>query len=154
MEEFASKAVLDTKTSLTHIQFKEEGCFAAVLSEDYTKGIAEICYGFEDLQDKGQKQVRKDITSRCKMTKGFADITLTILHEIGHFANEQITRSYDRQQAIKRLYREFPLDIINFEYFKLPDEKAATDWAIAWLSIPENRKTAKNFEKKFFSCFK
>ena len=43
---------------------------------------------------------------------------------------------------------------INFEYFKLPDEKAATDWAIEWLSHPENRRKAKEFEKKFFACFK
>ena len=42
---------------------------------------------------------------------------------------------------------------LNNAYFQMPDETAATEWAIKWLSNPENRKIAKAFEKKFFACF-
>ena len=42
---------------------------------------------------------------------------------------------------------------MNYAYFTLPDETAATEWAINWLSDAENRKKAKAFEKKFFACF-
>ena len=38
-------------------------------------------------------------------------------------------------------------------YFGLPDETAATEGAIKWLSIKENAKKAKKFEKEFFKCF-
>ncbi len=153
MKEFADKAILDTGTDLIKTHFKYKGYFAAMLYGYYPHGIADIVYGFEDLQDDSQKQFRKDFVSRCKIAKGFADITLDILHEIGHFATEEVSRSYDRRQAILKLYRDFPQAVINFKYFGLPDEKAATDWAIDWLSISDHRKIAKDFEKKFFSCF-
>lgn len=39
------------------------------------------------------------------------------------------------------------------EYYFLPDERAATEWAIEWLKNSENRKIAKKFEKEFFECF-
>ena len=86
------------------------------------------------------------------MIKGFATITLTLLHEVGHietmydvnYSNEQ------RDSDIKEILETEDYD----KYFFLPDERAATEWAINWLSNSENRKIAKSFEKEFFKCFK
>ena len=78
---------------------------------------------------------------------------IILLHELGHFTAQQKFEGYDRGKALAELREKFPPAIINFEYFKLPDEKAATGWAINWLSDPEHRKIAKAFEKKFFACF-
>jgi len=39
----------------------------------------------------------------------------------------------------------------NALYFDLPDEKAATEWAIKWLA--ENAAIAKEFEKEFVKCW-
>lgn len=119
------------------------------------KGYPEfhLFYNIESLYGKGSRQFSKDIFSRCSITRGFASVTLAILHELGHMNAQQEFEGYDREMAIEELIKNFPRETINFEYFKLPDEKAATDWAIEWLSHPENRKKAKAFEKKFFDCF-
>lgn len=111
-------------------------------------------YNLESLYSKGHFQFAQDFFSRCPTGRGFASITLSILHEIGHLKTIQKFENYNRTEAIEELFKNFPMEIINFEYFKLPDEKAATDWAIEWLSHPENRRKAKEFEKKFFECFK
>ena len=111
-------------------------------------------YNLDELYCKGHRQFAQDFFSRCPMGRGFASVTITILHEIGHMNAQQEFEGYNRVQAITELEKNFPRETINFEYFKLPDEKAATDWAIEWLSHPENRRKAKEFEKKFFDCFK
>lgn len=111
-------------------------------------------YNLDELYSKGSKQFAQDFFARCPMGRGFASVTIAILHEIGHMNAQQSFEGYNRVEAIKELEKNFPRETINFEYFKLPDEKAATDWAIEWLSHPENRRKAKEFEKKFFACFK
>ena len=111
-------------------------------------------YNLDELYCKGSKQFAQDFFSRCPMGRGFASVTITILHELGHMNAQQSFEGYNRIEAIEELRKNFPRETINFEYFKLPDEKAATDWAIEWLSHPENRRKAKEFEKKFFACFK
>jgi|GEM_PF-4410563 len=112
-----------------------------------------IGYNFEELWQKGSLQFSQDFFSRCPMGRGFASVTLSILHELGHLHAQQDFEGYDREIAIQELRKNFPPAIRNLVYFKLPDEMAATDWAIEWLSNAENRKIAKRFEKKFFECF-
>ena len=122
----------------------------------YEKEDAEFhfFYNLDELYCKGHRQFAQDFFSRCPMGRGFASVTITILHEIGHMNAQQEFEGYNRAQAIQELEKNFPLETINFEYFKLPDEKAATDWAIEWLQDAEHRRIAKAFEKKFFACFK
>lgn len=112
-----------------------------------------IGYNFDELWCKETRQFAQDFFSRCPMGRGFASVTLAILHELGHFHSQQYFEGYNRELALEELSKNFAPQFINFEYFKLPDEKSATDWAIEWLSHPENRKIAKRFEKKFFECF-
>lgn len=106
----------------------------------------------------GDTDFMVDIYKRCPMTRGFASITLALLHELGHiYTNEDIPNwdDFKRQEEIEKIHNQFKTHReINFAYFKLPDETAATDWAIAWLQDAEHRKMAKAFEKKFFACLK
>ena len=106
--------------------------------------------------DEPGRYFRQDFINRCPLAKGFADVTLSVLHEIGHRMTEDlIPADYNREKAemLCGIFAE-SLEEANRNYFKLPDETLATNWAIKWLSNPENRKKAKAFEKKFFACFK
>lgn len=103
---------------------------------------------------KGDQQFRSDFVSRCLKAKGFANITLSLLHELGHFETHFMEfKNYNRIKELTLLREQYSEETINFAYFRLPDETAATNWAINWLDSAENRKKAKAFEKKFFSCF-
>ena len=92
--------------------------------------------------DEGDKLFRADFVSRCPLARGFANVTLSILHEIGHHFNRE---EFIFMQNVKE-YNEAS----NEEHFKFPCEVVATNWAIAWLQNPQNRKVAKAFEKDFF----
>ena len=126
----------------------------AIAPDDYLEDTFEIRYNLEELADEGCKQFRKDFEKRCPMAKGFADITIALLHEIGHHAcGECEYEDYDREEELKFI-RTLPYEMRNLFYFLLPDEMDATNWAIEWLQNPNNRKIAKQFEKKFFNLMK
>ena len=91
-----------------------------------------------DKRDEGDRLFRKDFVARCPMARGFADVTLSILHEIGHHFNREA-------------YIFSTVDEDDYEsHFDIPYEIVATDWAIEWLQDPEHRKQAKAFEKEYF----
>lgn len=128
--------------------------FSACLSD---KGYHEfrIGYDIEHLMN-DKTGFRKNFESRCPAARGFADVTLALLHELGHFSTEQDFEGtdYNRDAAMFTIFLLADSETeANEMYFQLPDERNATDWAIEWLANAENRKTAKRFEKKFFACF-
>lgn len=96
---------------------------------------------------------RETCTSRSPVCKGFANITLILLHELGHFSSQQSFEDYNREEEIEFL-NSIPHEVASMMYFLLPDEMSATDWAVEWLQDAEHRRIAKAFEKKFFACFK
>ena len=118
--------------------------FCAMLGDDGP--VQRIGYNLHDLSTFGSKQFRIAFVDRFPSGKGFADITITLLHEVGHFASEQNFEGYNRKDALK-VIDTVPLYFRNFAYFELPDENSATQWAIDWLSNPTNRKIAKAFEQ-------
>lgn len=127
--------------------------FAAIVGESESPTFR-ITYNLDQLSSQGQKQFRQDFVNRCPLAKGFANITLTLLHELGHLETEtEEMEEFDRELAIAMIEMFVPREERNFMYFKMPDETKATDWAIQWLQNAENRKIAKAFEKKFFACF-
>lgn len=135
----------------TCVLTKEDGFRAYRYWDDDDRTTFHVGYNLEELHCKGSKQFRQDITRRSSITKGFANVTLALLHELGHLSVE-LDEDYDRELALAEI-KSLPKEEINFAYFKLPDETAATNWAIEWLQNAENRKLAKAFEKKFFACF-
>ena len=146
-----SNGVEEEIPSQVKMTYREDGFAVCIAEKDDPE--FHFFYNLDELYSRGHKQFAQDFFARCPMGRGFASITITILHEIGHMNAQQDFEGYNRIEAIRELKNNFPRETINFEYFKLPDEKAATDWAIEWLRHPENRRKAKEFEKKFFACF-
>ena len=91
--------------------------------------------------DELDKLFRKDFINRCPLAQGFANVTLSILHEIGHI--------FHREEYIFFDAKEYN-DAHGEAHFQLLPEIVATNWAIEWLQEPEHRKQAKAFEKEFF----
>ena len=143
----------------TEIILHKGDCFMALLGDCINyDSEQEMYYSFPELWAESSKMFREYWCAKCPMLKGFSDITISLLHELGHLETNDVVREF------------FPLEIrtitmkgaetlaptykaLNFIYFNLPDEKAATEWAIEWLSDPEHRKITKKFEKEFFKCF-
>lgn len=92
-----------------------------------------------DKKDEGDRSFRKNFVARCPMARGFADVTLSILHEIGHHFN--------REAYIFSTVNEDDYEC----HYDIPYEIVATDWAIAWLQDPIHRKQAKAFERAYFA---
>lgn len=134
--------------------FYKESCFSVYLYEHpdiWEDGNFRLAYGFEELSE--LTPFRRVWCPICPMLKGFATITLALLHEVGHVETRKEMHDYTfgkRQDDMKELKENKEI----LKYFLLPDERAATEWAIEWLKNSENRKIAKKFEKEFFSCFK
>lgn len=96
-----------------------------------------------DENTQGDKAFRADFVKRYPSAQGFANITITILHEVGHwFTREEFDYI---AYAMRRLTVRSDAD-----YFAIPEEHMATEWAIEWLQDPQHRKFAKHFEKEYF----
>jgi len=91
--------------------------------------------------DQSDKDFRIDFISRCPLAQGFANVTISILHEIGHFFHpfEFLACDVDEYN-----------NAIGKDHFKLECEIVATNWAIEWLQDKNHRKIAKEFERYFF----
>jgi hypothetical protein len=94
--------------------------------------------------------------------KGFANITQTLLHELGHLETDAEMREIytfeKRNHDIDKLQEAVEAGRMteaehDIAYFTLPDEAKATEWAIEWLKDKRHRQIAKAFEKEFFKCF-
>lgn len=93
--------------------------------------------------DECDKAFRKDFVERCPLARGFSSITLTLLHECGHWATRSIFDIVEYEKWDERAESQE-------EYMKIPWEHLATEWAICWLHSPANRKVAKAFERAYF----
>ena len=104
--------------------------------------------------DYGGKCFRKDFVDRCPLGRGFSDITISLLHEIGHaMTDADIPNNFCREVEYSKIRNISDITQRMFAYFRLLDEMMATDWAIDWLQDAEHRKMAKAFEKEFWACF-
>ena len=92
--------------------------------------------------DEEDKRFRRFFISLFPAGQGFANVTISILHELGHWAT--------RHEVDWDEYWAEADNAFGWDYFNLKAERMATDWAINWLSDPENRKTAKTFEHEYF----
>ena len=108
----------------------------------------EIGYNIDQLFCKANTQFRRHFEAICPMARGFADVTISLLHELGHFSTDQEIEGYDRQVELEFLRKYVPRELINYAYFMLPDEMAATLWAVEWLENAENRKMFKRVIRK------
>ena len=127
--------------------------FQVFLPDNLPTNMAEyfvMLYNFNQLSD--LTDFRRCWTPAYPALRGFATITLTLLHEIGHVMTADAVKEYSNEQREKDIAAIEQSEEWE-EYYFLPDERAATEWAIEWLKNSENRKIAKKFEKEFFECF-
>ena len=94
-------------------------------------------------RDSRDYDFRKDFVERCPQAQGFSNITLSLLHECGHWATRSVMSGWEYDKAVARVRSQK-------EYMKIPWEHLATEWAICWLASSFNRKMAKEFEKDYF----
>lgn len=81
--------------------------------------------------------------SRYNEAKNFSSITLTLLHEFGHWETQDLIDWYlDTEERDN-------VETMN-EYINIPSEWQATEWAINWLKDNNNQIIAKQFEEYFF----
>ena len=106
-------------------------------------------------KDLGGKCFRADFVNRCPIAQGFSDVTLSLLHEVGHTMTKAFVPSMKDEidRYNEAVEKTDDMKEVNRLYFALTDEHMATDWAIDWLQNSDNRKMAKAFEKEFFKCF-
>ena len=100
-------------------------------------------YNLNFTPDEVDKIFRKDFVNRCPLARGFSSITLTLLHECGHWATRSVMDIVEYDKMHWQAYTQE-------QYMAIPWEHLATDWAICWLYSPVNRKIAKAFEKEYF----
>lgn len=122
------------------------------------ESIVQIYYDFTDLNARkvSVKVFNQNVRARAPFTKGISDVTIALLHELGHNATiNDLPKDFDRIEQILDIFASTE----NFElrcrmYCDLADEWAATQWAIDWLSDAENRKRARAFERAFFKAWR
>lgn len=85
---------------------------------------------------------RLDFIHRYAPARELMDITITILHEIGHYFT-RFDYDMDEDYILRRKASTMS------EYLRIPCERLATDWAIAWLHDLEHWAIAKQFEADF-----
>ena len=123
------------------------------------ESIVAIFYDFTDLdQTKTSPHVfNQEVRASAPFTKGIADVTIALLHELGHnVVLSDLPSDYHRPTE---LYNIIVASRGNFAlrcqmYVHMEDEWAATQWAIDWLSDPENRRKARAFERAFFKAWR
>lgn len=151
-ERLSNATVIEARAECVMIKNKKNNFFYQ--PDDERPDLITIGYNLKSLEAK-KDPFYSNFIHRCPMAKGFARITIILFHELGHASSAQYFEGYNRSEAIKEIRNTSnSLEEANEKYFKLPDEVSATEWAMEWLSDPENRKIAKRFEKKFFSCYK
>jgi len=93
--------------------------------------------------DNADKLFRKNFVQRCPLAQGFSHITLTLLHECGHWATRSVFDVVESEKIEKKVQTDE-------DYMQMPWEQLATQWAICWLHSPANRQMAKRFERNYF----
>lgn len=145
------------------VKLKEDDNFYTIIANDTIANGILIGYNFKILMEICYACFRQNFFSRANYAKGFSSVTLVLLHELGHqkIKNTMPSDYYPTKRnlnvfRIRQDYNEKRIDELKFHsmYMALPDEFAATQWAIDWLAAKENRQKAKKFEKKFFKAWR
>lgn len=161
--EFKMPATKQYHASVKLKRDKEVGFYARLndLLEygNVTIGVASELFKQYDacFSDLGFKQVRADAIHRYPHLKGYSILTFVLLHELGHFMTEDEADEKQGKYSIEcteLVHKYIPQEYWNYFHAEQYNERLATDWAAHWLSIPENGKKAKQFEKEFFACYK
>lgn len=110
------------------------------MSQDELRMLIPTDFNYEP--DESDEAFRIDFTYRYAPANELMDVTITILHEIGHYFT-RFDYDVDEDYRLRRSAADMS------EYLRIPCERLATDWAIMWLRSPEHWAIAKQFEADF-----
>lgn len=120
--------------------FDEE--YSAYLSDEFSADIVNNRVAYSLLvEPESNKAFRDDFVSRFPIADNYSDFLLSMLHEIGH-----LETVCDMVDDIEK--REKITD--NKKYFKLFNERIATDWAGFWLE--DNEELATEIDTEISNC--
>ena len=132
--------------------------FAAIMNLVPESTAREFTYSIEQILERGSDYynglgvISANMGQRNKAMKGFAQVTRILLHEYGHHMTFHKIMELYGEEEMERLYKKAGCS--NSLYLHVPCEWVATKWAIDWLDDSEHRKIARDFERKFWACFK
>lgn len=117
-------------------------------SNSFTHGDKVLNINFNELQTEEFQFFIDHLIEKHKFenAKEFNPVTLTILHEMGHYFNKDIVNNWIDMIIISLI--EDPRER-QYEYFNTKDEWEATEWAINF--IKTNYAIVKLFEEKLLT---
>ena len=139
----AIKAFAELVTGERVVISRKRDAWATIVPNEYVRLTVPLISQMME-SDESDKVFRADFISRCPLAQGFANVTLTVLHECGHFMTQEAVDTIEYSDQVEKVGAD------QIEYMKIPAEMLATCWAICWLNSPRHRKEAKEFEKNFF----
>ena len=98
LERFRNGEEIEVPSTVKMV-YREDGF--AVRTDERDDSEFHFSYNIDELYSRGHKQFAQDFFTRCPMSRGFASVTITILHEIGHMNSQQEFEGYERIKAIK-----------------------------------------------------
>ena len=136
------ECVLEDKVIIARDKFNTTN-FGMCIGKDKFPRL-KLPYTLDFKYDEIDREFRRNFVERCPLAQGFSSITLTLLHECGHWATRSILDIVEYDKAVQKAYC---MDM----YMAIPWEHLATEWAICWLYSPVNRQIAKQFERAYFN---
>ena len=116
--------------------------YSAYLSDEFSADIVNNRVAYSLLvEPESNEAFRADFVSRFPIADKYSDFLLSILHEIGHL--ETACDMVDDIEKRKKITD-------NKKYFKLFNERIATDWAGFWLE--DNPQLARQFDDTITDC--
>ena len=118
----------------------------------YCLGSSTINYTL--IEEPEEKYFLNHVFSLAPDLKGYNGFLISFLHELGHhytldeLSEEEVNESLDTKRRINNEYTDGRIDLQE-EYFNLPDEAVATNWAIEY--IRNNRKKIDEFWSKLLN---
>lgn len=120
-----------------------------------------FCYCFDSstinytlIEEPEEKYFLNHVFSLAPDLKGYNGFLISFLHELGHhytldeLSEDEVNESLDTKRRINNEYTDGRIDLQE-EYFNLPDEAIATNWAIEY--IRNNRKKIDEFWSKLLN---
>lgn len=118
----------------------------------YCFGSSTINYTL--VEEPEEKYFLNHVFSLAPDLKGYNGFLISFLHELGHhytldeLSEDEVNESLDTKRRINNEYTDGRIDLQE-EYFNLPDEVVATNWAIEY--IRNNRKKIDEFWSKLLN---
>ena len=147
-------------------EIKQFGIKKSFLSDSYSYDFDSNAVGWTLIEDDSDEVYNSFLSDRFGYEAGDDDIFfVSLMHEIGHYKTEDDVSDFTYDFCLKEkdriseelggAIREEEKKKLHYQYFNLPDEFAATAWAMNFIEKhpKKARKIRKNLEKAIFEFY-